>query len=561
MKNNCTISVKSLIVALVMISGSSAAFAQHHRPKENPFKSYENSYLTNRFFDNWYIGVGAGGQVFEGQDNSRGAFRKRITSAFEVYLGKWFTPAVGMRFKMYGTRPHGFSYSNSPYIYGMPDRNGLYREKFNMWNLHGDFMVNFSAAVFGYKENRVYEILPYIGIGFAHAWYKSAPTRNDMTANFGIVQKFCVSPAIDINLEVSQMLVNDAFDGVDENGIIDGSSVISVGITYKFKKRGFDRGIPAAVAFDALLAQQADYDAQISQYVAERDAALAAAAVAAEQAAIAESTEPDTVTRTVVRAQPLAVFFTIGQTNITDKEMVNLKYAAQVIKDSPGHVYKITGYADTQTGTPQRNEYLSNQRAQNVYDALVNKFGVSPKSLKIVPRKGQSVPFDNAVLDRVSIVESSSVRSFGKRLSGFRTTAFLRAVGKPGFLRRARCFAVRVLRSVLPVDRHKACRHDDEYPFEGKQFDIVILIQHSVRRHERYEKRYSSIKVMEFHTKVPSVIYVAPILVAPILIGSGMQIDLPDTSENSRMSPSAGTREISVFSSDISKSPRSIQSG
>ena len=146
MKNNCTISVKSLIVALVMISGSSAAFAQHHRPKENPFKSYENSYLTNRFFDNWYIGVGAGGQVFEGQDNSRGAFRKRITSAFEVYLGKWFTPAVGMRFKMYGTRPHGFSYSNSPYIYGMPDRNGLYREKFNMWNLHGDFMVNFSAA-------------------------------------------------------------------------------------------------------------------------------------------------------------------------------------------------------------------------------------------------------------------------------------------------------------------------------------------------------------------------------------------------------------------------------
>ena len=63
MKNNCTISVKSLIVALVMISGSSAAFAQHHRPKENPFKSYENSYLTNRFFDNWYIGVGAGGQV------------------------------------------------------------------------------------------------------------------------------------------------------------------------------------------------------------------------------------------------------------------------------------------------------------------------------------------------------------------------------------------------------------------------------------------------------------------------------------------------------------------
>ena len=26
--------------------------------------------------------------------------------------------------------------------------------------------------------------------------------------------------------------------------------------------------------------------------------------------------------------------------------MVNLKYAAQVIKNSPGHVHKITGYAE-----------------------------------------------------------------------------------------------------------------------------------------------------------------------------------------------------------------------
>ena len=200
---------------------------------------------------------------------------------------------------------------------------------------------------------------------------------------------------------IASMLVQALYNIVDSIFVsrICEDALTAVSMAFPLQNIIIAIAVGFGVGINALLSRA------LGQKNAERDAALAAAAVAAEQAAIAESTEPDTVTRTVVRAQPLAVFFTIGQTNITDKEMVNLKYAAQVIKNSPGHVYKITGYADTQTGTPQRNEYLSNQRAQNVYDALVNKFGVSPKSLKIVPRKGQSVPFDNAVLDRVSIVE------------------------------------------------------------------------------------------------------------------------------------------------------------
>ena len=86
----------------------------------------------------------------------------------------------------------------------------------------------------------------------------------------------------------------------------------------------------------------------------------------------------------------------------------------------------LLAYAAIAQMIPQRNEYLSNQRAQNVYDALVNKFGVSPKSLKIVPRKGQSVPFDNARLTGYRSSSKSSVRIFCKRLSGFRTPFFTR---------------------------------------------------------------------------------------------------------------------------------------
>jgi len=107
-----------------------------------------------------------------------------------------------------------------------------------------------------------------------------------------------------------------------------------------------------------------------------------------------------------VKAAPLAIFFNINKANITAKEMINLKYYAEIIKNNPNQVYRVTGYADKATGTPAYNQKLSEKRAQNVADALVKKFGVKASQLQVVGKGGVDNLYEGGVqLSRVVIVE------------------------------------------------------------------------------------------------------------------------------------------------------------
>lgn len=66
--------------------------------------------------------------------------------------------------------------------------------------------------------------------------------------------------------------------------------------------------------------------------------------------------------------------------------------------------YTITGFADKQTGSAQRNMQLSQQRAQNVHDYLVSK-GVSADRLDVIAKGSTENPFPQAYLNRVVIVQ------------------------------------------------------------------------------------------------------------------------------------------------------------
>ena len=99
-------------------------------------------YVTNGFWDNWFITAGGGAQVYFGNGDSHGSFGKRIAPALDISVGKWVTPSVGMRFQYSGLKAKGWSDGRLPYSYGSPDTKGYYREKFNTMNLHADFLWN-----------------------------------------------------------------------------------------------------------------------------------------------------------------------------------------------------------------------------------------------------------------------------------------------------------------------------------------------------------------------------------------------------------------------------------
>ena len=84
---------------------------------------------------------------------------------------------------------------------------------------------------------------------------------------------------------------------------------------------------------------------------------------------------------------PYMVNFTVNTTDVVNREKVNLENVAKMIKSTPEKKYNVIGYADKQTGTAEGNAKLAQNRAQNVYDILVSKYGV-PASQLVKDSKG-----------------------------------------------------------------------------------------------------------------------------------------------------------------------------
>ena len=104
--------------------------------------------------------------------------------------------------------------------------------------------------------------------------------------------------------------------------------------------------------------------------------------------------------------QALSIFFRLGSSEITDKNQENLKFLAEAIKASKGNdVFTITGYADKQTGSEGFNETLSKERAEAIYNYLVD-LGVEKDRLKIDYKGCKEQPFSGkAYMNRVAIIK------------------------------------------------------------------------------------------------------------------------------------------------------------
>ena len=149
--------MKKLMLALAIASMSTAAIAQETvTVTDVPVK--ENSVETNSFWSNWFISAGVNLNAFYSSQElnlSKSPFNDRGKVGFNVAVGKWFTPGLGLRAKFDGVK--GVQVNGAVWS---PDN-----EDFSYWNLHGDVLFNLSNMIFGYNENRVWNFIPYVGSG------------------------------------------------------------------------------------------------------------------------------------------------------------------------------------------------------------------------------------------------------------------------------------------------------------------------------------------------------------------------------------------------------------
>lgn len=398
--------MKKTIFAALALAAAGPALAQSEQTIQNgdftetvEYSNDKYKVETNSFWNNWFISAGAGGQVYFGDHDRQRKFGERIAPALDIAVGKWFTPGIGVRLMYSGLSAKGATqtgaYQSGGPISGKPwSGYWLSEQKFKFFNFHLDAMFNLMNLIGGYKEDRVYSLSPYAGVGLARV--TSSPKNTEITGHLGLMNSFRLCSALDLNLDLRATFINDMFDG--EVGGRGGEPMITaaLGLTYKFKRRGWDKSktvvrtnVGEINALRDQLNRANDENARLRNAIDESN-----------------RNPKQEVKKT---AASNLVIFRIGRADLSKEARANLGLLAEAIKASdPNAVYTITGYADAGTGSKKTNERLSKKRAEAVYDCLVNEYGVSESQLKVDYKGGvDNMFYDDPRLSRAVITRAN----------------------------------------------------------------------------------------------------------------------------------------------------------
>ena len=364
--------------------------------------SQEGGLKLNKFWDNWFISVGGGGQMVMAEEfdflvpgqekkQSKDLFNMDYWSpAVNLSIGKWFTPVVALRAQGYG--------------WEVKNRDWFGDKKFQYWGVHADAMINLNNLFAKYNPNRFFTITPWVGVGFVHRMKiddvegpGTTAAKDDMlSANAGFLFGFRLSRAVDLNLEIQGSILPDQFNGRTVLQSYEGVAAATLGLTYKFKKRDFE---PCA-ALD---------DSEIQRLLAENNRLQSDLEICLKKTVPPCPPCPKPETTTIVKGGdcPPAAFgvvrFALNSIVITTDQQLNVYNAAEYLKNNPGVNVQVVGYADVKTGNPTINLKLSEQRAKAVAKMMVDKYGIPENRIETSWNGDTVQPYSTNEWNRVVI--------------------------------------------------------------------------------------------------------------------------------------------------------------
>ena len=397
MKKTMKTITKGLLTAALALT-TVGVMAQENGNRDAQNKVVRGPYETNRFFDNIFIGVAGGVNIYHGENDSYGSFGKRLAPALDINVGKWITPSVGLRLGYSGINAQGWTSGQTVYAKSLVEGD-IYKEKFGVSYLHGDVMWNFSNAVSGYKETRTWNFVPFIGAGWARSYGNDA-YNNEFAVSVGLLNNIRLCNLLDLTLEARHMFVNQRFDGVSRGSKGEGMTSVTMGLTFKINRRNFKRVQPAV--------DVTPYLSRIKALEGDNTQLAGQNRTLADENEALRNRKPETVTvagEKTVSPTPVALFFQIGKAQLDKKELANLDfYVKNALNADKNKTFTIYGGADSATGTKEFNQKLSEKRMEYVYDLLVDKYGISKDRLKTVAEGDTNNRFPEPELNRTVII-------------------------------------------------------------------------------------------------------------------------------------------------------------
>ena len=381
--------MKKFMISLAIASIAMFSYAQE-TVSEVVVPTKSNSVVTNSFGSNWFVGVNGGVNLYNGVFMNGESLFDHVSPALNIYVGKWHTPGFGWRI--------GYNGLNiQPY------------EKIDhamFMNFHFDAMFNLSNLICGYREDRIWNVIPYVGVGWAGRHGFNTDNENSMggddfagtiSANYGIMNTFRVSKRWAINAELSGFFFRNGFSSIAGQSGHDMMFAATVGVTYKIGKTDWENAVdvPALQAIYGGIIDGLENDldnANLLNKKAQDEISNLKGQLAEMNAKVATANKFVDVKQ--------SVFFAFASSKIdSKKEELNIKAYAKAAVEA-GAKLRVVGYADV-IGSEAYNQKLSLSRAEAVAEML----RANGAEVETVLGEGESSEYNTKYLNRRVIIE------------------------------------------------------------------------------------------------------------------------------------------------------------
>lgn len=377
MKKNLLIAVAGL--SAVLCSANMASAQEVVTVEELNITAAEidcNTTYTTSWRNNWFLQLGAGIQSpFVENELPNGDEKHHMTAVYNLGFGHWFSPYLALRFSGY---------------YGSMHWDNVAFSKAKTATLHMDLMWDMLNSISGPNPNRVFGIVPFVGVGGTFNWDFKAVASNDLNrhgdirrnqwllpVSAGLQLRFRLCRYVDFFLEGRASMYGDNFNNCVEEEPIDINLSAIGGLTFNFGGRKYTAYSPCEY-----LGYINGLNNQVNNLRGEL--ATTAAALAAAQAQLpCPEVQPVAAPQECPEVPMLAaVRFRIGSATVSPMEMVNIYNVAEYLKANPDVKLYVDGYADKDTGSNRYNMTLSERRCKAVVKILTEEYGIAANRLE-----------------------------------------------------------------------------------------------------------------------------------------------------------------------------------
>ena len=347
---------------------------------------------VNVFNPHWYFQAQVGGQYTLGEIG----FGKLLSPNAQIGLGYNFNKVVGARISANAWQSKG----------GQEVNGTTYKWKWNYVAPMVDATFNLTNLFCEYNPNRVVNVGVFGGLGANIAWnndkaynqqqaimaanktYTNKPLeylwKNEdgtgskvfFAARVGANVDFRVSDRVSLGLEVSANTLSDKYNS-KKAGNPDWYFNGLVGVKVALGKTHTTKTIPAPKPVERII-----------ERIVEKP--------------VVQEPVKENLTEKAEEKFRRDIFFPIGNSNIAKSQTTKIAEIVDYMKQNPNAKITLTGYADKGTGSDAINNRIAAERAQTVYNTLVNK-GIAKNRIQ-KDSKGSTVqPFEENDQNRVTI--------------------------------------------------------------------------------------------------------------------------------------------------------------